>query len=327
MEKLREDIKKGRDMKDTSLTAYLRNISKLAKGITKKEFKTLAFLKEYKKVIDFIDDKSLSSQRVSLASILVALSPSGRGKYKKGYEEVAKKYTRYLTTQAKTYDDNIKTQRKSAKQKGNWATRAELEKVRKKYLSNIKRIGYTQKDKDFKAGKEKRHRELLQKYVVASLYLLHPPRRNSYANMKIISNKDYEKLSKGEMENNNYLVIVSRNKKFFSFGNYKTSKKYGVVEKQVERKLNTVLNLWLKFNDSEYLLLNSRGGKMTTNGLTKFLQKTFAPTGKKISSTMLRHIFVSEEFDPEVYKKMQEVAKDMGHSVAEQQEVYVKKDD
>jgi hypothetical protein len=327
MDKLREEIKKGRDMKDRSLAAYTRNISKLAQGITNKEFKTLAFLKEYKKVIDFIDDKSLSAQRVLLASILVALSPSGRGKYKKGYDEVAKKYTRYLTTQAKAYDDNIKTQKKSAKQAGNWVTMKELQKVRKKYLSNIKRIGYTQKDNHFKKGKEKRHRDLLQKYLVASLYLLHEPRRNSYANMKIINNKDYNKLSDGEKKDNNYLVIVSRNKKFFSLGNYKTSKKYGVQEIPIKKELNTVLNLWLKFNDSEYLLLNSRGQKMTTNGLTKFLQKTFEPTGKKISSTMLRHIFLSEEFDPEVYKKMKETAEAMGHSVAEQQEVYVKKDD
>lgn len=330
MEKLRASIKKGRTMTDRSLAAYLRNIGKLSKGITDKEFKNLNFLKEYKKVIDFIDDKSLSSQRVILASILVALSPEGRGKYKKGFDEVAKKYTRYLTTQAKSYDEGIREQRKSAKQKGNWVTRKELEKVRRKYGSYIKRIGYTQKSTDFKAGKEKRHRELLQKYLVASLYLINAPRRNSYANMKIIKNKDYNKLSEKDKENNNYLVIVSRNKKFFSLGDYKTRKTYGVQEIEVKKELNTVLNLWLKFNTSEYLLLNSRGQKMTTNGLTKFLQKTFAPTGKKISSTMIRHIHLSEKFTPEeqeTYKKMKKEATDMGHSIKEQQEVYVKKDE
>lgn len=329
MEKLREEIKKGRNMKDRSLDAYVRNISKLSKGMTKKDFKSLAFLKEYKKVIDFIDDKSLSSQRVMLASILVALSPEGRGKYKKGFEEVAKKYTRYLTTQAKAYDDNIKTKQKSAKQEGNWVTLAELEKVRRKYGSYIKKIGYTQKDKDFKQGKERRHRELIQKYLVASLYLLTPPRRNSYANMKIISNKDFEKLPEKERENNNYLVVVSRNKKFFSFGDYKTKKSHGVQEFPVERKLNTVLNLWLRFNESEYLLLNSKGEKMTTNGLTKFLQKTFSPTGKKISSTMIRHIFATEkqpEGFSEALEKQEKLAKKMGHSLKEQQKTYVKKD-
>ena len=327
MDKLREEIKKGRDMTERSLAAYMRNIQKLSRAITKKDFNNLNFLKEHKKVIDFIDDFSLSSQRILLASILVALSPTGRGKYKKGFDKVAEKYTNYLTTQAKAYDDGIKKQRKSDKQKGNWVTMKELEKVRRKYGAYIKRIGYRQKDKEFKQGKEKRHRELIQKYLVASLYLLNAPRRNSYANMKIIKNNDYRKLSDKDKENNNYLVIVSRNKKFFSFGDYKTKKSYGVQEIPVEKKLNSVLNLWLNFNNSEYLLLNSRGQNMSTNGLTKFLQKTFEPTGKKISSTMIRHIFLSEKFDPEVYKEMKKTAKEMGHSVAEQQETYVKKED
>ena len=129
MDKLSEEIKTGRKMTERSLTAYLRNIRTLAKAITGKEYKNLNFLKEYKKTIDFIDNKSLSSQRVMLSSILVALSPSGRGKYKKGFDAIAKKYTRYLTTQAKQYDDQIKEQHKTAKQKNNWATMKELEKV------------------------------------------------------------------------------------------------------------------------------------------------------------------------------------------------------
>ena len=170
MDKLREEIKKGRDMTERSLAAYMRNIQKLSRAITKKDFNNLNFLKEHKKVIDFIDDFSLSSQRILLASILVALSPTGRGKYKKGFDKVAEKYTNYLTTQAKAYDDGIKKQRKSDKQKGNWVTIKELEKVRRKYGAYIKRIGYRQKDKEFNQGKEKRHREVIQKYLVASLY-------------------------------------------------------------------------------------------------------------------------------------------------------------
>ena len=43
MDKLKEQIKKGRNMKDRSLEAYMRNISKLSKGVTDKEFKSLAF--------------------------------------------------------------------------------------------------------------------------------------------------------------------------------------------------------------------------------------------------------------------------------------------
>ena len=145
--------------------------------------------------------------------------------------------------------------------------------------------------------------------------------------MKIISNNEFNKLPANKKDNENYLVIVSRNNKFFHFGNYKTKKVHGVQKIKVDRELNSVLNLWLNFNDTEHLLLDSRGNKMTTNGLTKFLYKTFEPTGKKISSTMIRHIFLTEKYGDETgYKEKKKDADDMGHSVEEQQKTYVKKE-
>jgi hypothetical protein len=327
MEKLKEEIKNNRNITESSLNIYSRNINRLAKEITGKDFSSISFLKEYKKIINWIDNKSLSTQKNYLASILVALSPTGRGKYKKGFDAVAKKYTTYLTTQSAEYDKNIKTQRKSKSQREKWVSMKELEKVRRKYASNIKRIGYgSKKITKLKDGKKRRHIELLQKYLVASLYILHPPRRNSYANMKVINSKEFNKLDDGEKDSNNYLVIVSRNHKFFSFGDHKARKSIGTQEIRVDKKLNSILNLYLNFHKGEYLLQNSRGGKMTTNGLSKFIVKTFEPTGKKISSTMLRHIYLTDKYgDESAYAEKEKDAKAMGHSVGTQQKTYVKK--
>ena len=52
----------------------------------------------------------------------------------------------------------------------------------------------------------------------------------------------------------------------------------------------------LKYNDSGYLLLNkNRKGKMSRNNLTLHLNRIFMKyTGKKIGSSMLRHIQSSE---------------------------------
>ena len=88
--------------------------------------------------------------------------------------------------------------------------------------------------------------------------------------------------------------------------------------------MNSALNIWLRFNTTGNLLLNSRKQPMTANGLTKFLQKTFEPTGKNISSSLIRHIFISEKF-PAVNQEKEEVASKMGHSVS-QQTLYSKKD-
>ena len=63
---------------------------------------------------------------------------------------------------------------------------------------------------------------------------------------------------------------------------------------------------------------------MTPNGLTKYLNKTFEPTGKKnISSTMLRHIYISEKLGGPTLKEKKALADKMGHSVATQ-EIYKK---
>ena len=216
MEELKKEIEDNRKISKNSLNIYSKNLSKLAKDLTGKEWENTSFLKKYDGVIKHLEDMSLSTRKNYLASILVGLSPQGRGKYEKGYEKVAKQYTDYLTSQAKEYENQIIEQKKSAKQQGKWVSKEALDKVRKTYANAIKKLGYTQKSKEFRKGKEKRHQELIQKYLVASLYLLHPPRRNSYANMKIISNSAFNKLPNGEKDDNNYLVVISRNNKFFS---------------------------------------------------------------------------------------------------------------
>ena len=37
---------------------------------------------------------------------------------------------------------------------------------------------------------------------------------------------------------------------------------------------------------------------MTANGLTKYLMKVFEPSGKQISASMLRHIYLTEKMGP-----------------------------
>ena len=157
--------------------------------------------------------------------------------------------------------------------------------------------------------------------------MLIPPRRNIYASVKIITHNDYKKVSDEIKDKTNYMIIHSRNKKTFIFSNYKTRKQHGIQRITVPKDLNSIINLWLCFNKTEYLLTDRTGSKkMTENGLTRFLQKTFQETGKKISSTMKRHIFLTEKYGNETsIKEKQKTALNMGHSVDTQQGTYVKK--
>tara|TARA_R110002096_G_scaffold248690_1_gene441099 strand:+ start:17405 stop:18364 length:960 start_codon:yes stop_codon:yes gene_type:complete len=316
IETIKKEINEKRKLRPSSLNAYASNMNKLHKLMFDKEISGLDFLKDKKKVMKTIEEKKLSTRKTYLASIVVTLMAFDKD------EDLIKYYRDEMEDLAKQFNANMEEQKKSDTQDKNWVSLSALRKVMRKYRNELNEKEIFKKDADKLTNKEF---DLLQKWIVASLYILdeNPPLRNDYI-METISNKDYDKLNENEKREKNYLVIKSRNNKMFSLGEYKTSGKYGTKEIPVGKKLNSALNIWLKFNKSGHLLLNSKREPMTANGLTKFLQKTFAPTGKNISSSMIRHIFISEKF-PAQNKEKEEVAEKMAHSV-NQQTLYSKKD-
>jgi hypothetical protein len=316
IETLKKKINDKRDIRESSLNAYIFNINKLHKLMFDKNVESLDFLKKKDDVMKAIESKKLSTRKSYLASVVVSLMATDSD------EDLIKFYRNEMEDLAKKFNQEMVTQRKSETQDKNWVSLERLRKVMRKYRNELNEKKIFQKDKDKLTNKEF---DLLQKWVVSSLYILddNPPLRNDYL-MKVISQKDYDKLTEDQKKKQNYLVNKSRNNKTFSLGEYKTAGKYGTKLIPVGKKLNSVLNIWLKFNTSGNLLLNSKKEPMTSNGLTKYLNKVFEPTGKNnISSSMIRHIFITDKFPPKLEEK-QEVADKMGHSVS-QQELYAKK--
>jgi len=316
IETIKKEINEKRKLRPSSLNAYASNMNKLHKLMFDKEITGLDFLKNKKKVMETIEEKKLSTRKTYLAAIVVTLMAFDKD------EDLIKYYRDEMEDLAKQFNADMEEQKKSETQDKNWVSLAALRKVMRKYRNELNEKGIFKKDADDLTNKEF---DLLQKWIVSSLYILdeNPPLRNDYI-METISNKDYDKLTEDEKREKNYLVIKSRNNKMFSLGEYKTSGKYGTKTIPVGKKLNSALNIWLKFNKTGHLLLNSKREPMTANGLTKYLQKTFAPTGKNISSSMIRHIFISDKF-PAQNKEKEEVAEKMAHSV-NQQTLYSKKD-
>ena len=162
---------------------------------------------------------------------------------------------------------------------------------------------------------------MMQKWVVANLYVNKDavPVRLDYGNMRVIKKEDYEKLTENEKKNN-FLVVISRNRKFFSFGNYKTEKTYKIKKVDVGKNLNSVINIWLKYNKYGSLLVDSKNNSMSPNQLGKFIKKTFSPTGKEISINIIRHVFITEHFPVQNEKKREEIADKMMHSINTQKD-------
>lgn len=316
-EDIKKLIEKTRSIRESSLNAYVANLSKLLKmadeDINMTNLNKL--LSKPKEVIDLLDGRKHSTIRNYLASIVVITSAQDKDKLTEEYRKLMEEY-------AKEYTNHIKENNKSEKQNENWVSLAELEKVLKSYKREI-----TEKKILKKTELSKKELDLLQKYVVGNLYIgdeSNPPLRNDYI-MEIISETDYKRLDEAEKKKQNYLVVKNSANKYFSIGEYKTSGKYGVKTFPIGKNLNRVLNMWLKFNKSKYLLLNSKNSPMTANGLTKYIQKVFEPTGKKIGASMLRHIYITEKLAP-LKAQQNELSDKMLHSTAVQQDVYVKND-
>ena len=199
-------------------------------------------------------------------------------KYGKQLKELGEKYMAFLKQQSKT-----ETQRK------NWLSYNELINVVNKIMSEVKHREITKKtelsNKDF---------DVLQQLLILRTYVAFPL-RNDFADMKILTQKEFKEMTEEAQDGKNYLIIKPNNKKQFHINQFKNSKFIGSKILDVPTKLNRVINLWLKHNDSGYYLVKSdKTSPMNPNGITKFLNKIFLKyTSKKISTSMIRHIVIS----------------------------------
>jgi len=311
-------ILKKRNIKPSSLKAYLLNLQKLMKlsNIQPSIDNLDSLLKQPENIMKLLNDKKSSTIRNYIASIVVYLGIDEKN------EKLLNEYRLLMDKYQKENNEIIENNKKSDKQSKNWATMDELKTVLKNYKKQIDINGILKKDE-----LNKKEFDLLQKWVVGSLYIADSenlPLRNDYI-MEIISDSDYKRLTEKQKTNQNYLVIKNKNNKYFSLGEYKTSDKYGIKEIKLGKILNKIINIWLKYNKSKYLILNSKGDPINANSLTKLLIKIFEPTNKKISSSMIRSIYITERFPPNTQEK-KEVADAMLHSKNMQSEIYAKED-
>lgn len=309
----------SRKIKDSSANIYVKNIERLRNKLNLKTDELGFLTSKSEDIFKIINSmKSLQTKKIYLASIVVVLRA-----LKKDDTKQFEKYNKEMFALQKEYNDSRKNQEKSVKQEKNWISYSELLNVYKYYKNKIK-IKKLRKKTELNA----KELDLLKRYIILSLYIgdpkNNPPRRiRDYANMEITKKKPDEK------NKENYLYVKNSRNKEFIFNNFKTSQKYGKQQIKVGKNINNDLNLWLKFNKSKYLLPNeTEEGPITGTTLTKILQKIFLKqVGKKISVNMIRSIILTEIYkDVPKIKQLEDIATNMGHSMQEAMETYVKKD-
>ncbi len=236
-------------------------------------------------VIDSLKVKPYSSRKTTYAA-LVAITKNN-DKYKKA-----------LLEDGRAYQEFINTQKKTDKQEANWKSFEEIKNVVDTHYNKIKPL---LKRKSLDDNEYKQFQDFIILCLTSGVYF--PPRRSSdWIFMKI---KNIDKA------NDNYI-----DKKKFIFNKYKTAKFYGQQQVEIPKDLKPIINKFIKFNPNEYLLTDGKGEQLSTIRLTQKLNTIF---GNKISTSMLRHVFISSKLqDVPALNDLKEIATDMGHSVMEQ---------
>ena len=298
------DKLKSKNISEGSLKLYMNNLKRLNDG---NEIKNLTFLKNTDKILDKIKEYKENTKRTYIISIVSLL---------KQEPKLSKTYDFYYKLLI-DLNNKLKTNTtKSETQSENWITQDQVQEIYNKLESDV--LG---KLEGKKKVNEATYNELLT-YLILSLYVCMPPRRNlDFQSMKFV-----KKFSPELDKKYNYLDVSTMK---FYFNNYKTQKTYKCKEIDVNEPLKKVINLFLKYYphkkdiNNKFMIVNFEGVEpKSSNYITTVLNKIF---NKKIGVSMLRNIFLSSKYSDEV-KQLNKDVSDMGTSVSNSVNQYIKLD-
>jgi hypothetical protein len=209
---------------------------------------------------------------------------------------------------------DLESGEKSEKMKTNWTTPEEVSTLKATLKALVPDVIKSSKD--------------LARFRDYVLYMLYDilPTRNDLADTKIVfsSPKKHAELS----DEYNYIVLDKRLKKSgYIMNQYKTAKSYGAKHITLAPELYPILVKYKAavdgFNGGQnWLFLNNAGTeKLSRNRLGVIYSGLGKSIGKKLSTTINRHIAVSRVIPLEKIKNLASV---MGHSPQEALDVYAK---
>ena len=272
-------------------------------------------------------------------------------------EDIARKLTKFkYTTQRNYYNSLLIGLYASGVEKGSGVAgiyeakrdllNAEYDKQRDRNTPAQQLIMSKVKKEDIEAmlkvmEKDLRTRQTHLAYAMINIYKYYQF-RNDVAGMEIFPNKFFEEIDEEDKKETNYLVIGKPNNSMsFVLNKYKTSKKYGTKEIEIEApELQIILKNWIKYkvggdwksieDKVVYLFDWATGNPLSRNDISHILSQTFQKyLGFSISTTLLRKIYGTIPEDPneasdEEIKKVIEQAFNSGHSVKVKGQFYSK---
>ena len=295
MDEVIETLKKNRpNLTHSSLKTYSYIIRKLLGKLQLEPKQVNKILDNPKKVLEILSSETPQTRKTILA-VLISLF---------GRNDKTEAFHNQMLIDANQYSELQKAQRKTDKQEKNWMSWNDIIKIYNdlyKHLSPLLKKNEPTKKDILK----------LVDLIMLAVYVLIPPRRSAdYIHMKI-RNYDPEK--------DNYLDLK---KGIFVFNQYKTVKTYNRQEVKLTPKLKQLLKKWVAINPTDYLLFDTKLNPLSPSRLTLKLNDLF---DRQISSSMIRHIFISEvvlKDAPKILER-EKIAQAMGHDI-DTQSIYAK---
>ena len=292
------ELFKDKEIASSTKNLYIKNLTRLNGG----EIKSIKFLDDIEDIKSKIGKYKPTTQRSYIISICSLLKDM---KNKKNL------YDSYYSLLSQMNADLKVNTSKSESQEKNWLNYDEIRKIYDSYeLPTEKKL----KKKDFIN---------LRNFMIFSLYMLIPPRRNKDYQIMYISNDMTDK-------DKNYLDL--KEKKFI-FNNYKTKKTYQTLEQEIPDELMKVIHLYLKHSPNAKdlkkkkhnipFIVDEEGDPLKhINSFTHILNKLI---GKKIGVSMLRNIYLTHKHS-DAQEELEKDTKAMGTSTSTATNHYIKKD-
>jgi len=271
------------------------------------------FETHFDKIMEYLMTLKPNIRKTKIASVIVLMDDK-HTEHSKKLDEIIEKYRLQMFSDADEVDKQETNQKLSKKQEENFITWDEVLKIYKDLKAETTPLWKMEK-------LSPRQFSLLQSFVLLSCYVLIEPRRSKdYCEFKIRNYDDKHTDSK-----DNYMAVTTKKKPaFFIFNNYKNSKRLGTQKIEIPKELKDIILKWTEKNPNDFLLVNSKNGKMGQEKITVILNRIFK---KEISSSMLRHIYLTHKFGNVNLKDLEETAKNMGNSQISRILKYVKKED
>ena len=242
-------------------------------------------------IIDHLKDIPFNKRKTTLASLVVI---TDNDEYKKLMIDDIKEYNNEKISQKAEgkFEDMLKIE--------------DVENVLKKLENDAKHL-YKSEHKTMSDLQK------IQNYVLLALTggIYQPPRRSLDWLIKF---RNYD------AENDNH---VNMKNKTFVFNNFKTKSSKGQQIIPITKPLLAIVKKWISVipTGSDYLLFDNKMHSMKPSQITHRLNAVF---GKPISTSMLRHIYLSSKFSNVNLKDLVNTATDMGNSAMQALE-YVKR--